>query len=117
MGQVLFVLSNIFAATVAYVAADLTMKDREPWRRALATIAGFPIVVLVVILSLGNVGHLSAGSTVLMVGVMASAAIGIRRCAANRPRINTTGGRINSAHFADAAYGSCYLSARMDWRA
>jgi hypothetical protein len=86
MGPVFFVLSNVFAATCAYVTADMTMKDREPWRRALATTAGFPIVVLFVVLSLGNVGHLSAGSIVLMVGVMASAAMGVRWYAAKNMR-------------------------------
>jgi hypothetical protein len=78
MSQALFVLSNTLAAAIAYLAADMAMAGREPWRRALAAVAGFPVVVLVVVLILGSVGHLSAGSTVLMVGVAAAAMTAVR---------------------------------------
>ena len=78
MGQVDFVCANIFAAIVAWVAADITMKYREPWRRALATLAGFPIIVSVVVILLGSVGRLSALSATLLVGTVASTVLTIR---------------------------------------
>jgi len=77
MGQTLFVLSNLFAATISFLVADMTMRGREPWRQALASIVGFPVVVLAIILFLGTVGHLSAGTAVLLAGVVAVGMIGV----------------------------------------
>ena len=78
MGQTFFVLSNLFAATISFLVADMTMRGREPWRQALASIAGFPVVVLAMVLFLGTAGHLSAGTAVLLTGVVAVGMIGVR---------------------------------------
>jgi hypothetical protein len=86
MNAVHFVLSNIFASVAAVLIADAAMKNREPWRRALAAIAGFPIIVLATVLSLGATGLLSAGTATLMVGALAGAAAAARWRFARRGR-------------------------------
>src|SRR5262245_22170500 len=84
MNAVHFVLSNLLASVAAAVIADAAMRNREPWRRALAAVAGFPIVVLATVLPLGATGLLSADRATFVVAVMACAAGAVRWWLARR---------------------------------
>jgi hypothetical protein len=68
-----FVLGNLLALSISFACADLFFRDREVWRRALAAVAGYPIVILFVILSLGTLRQLSAWVAVGILAVVAGA--------------------------------------------
>ncbi len=67
----LFVLANASALLAALAAAGVAMSGREPWRRALAALAGFPVVVVLVSLLLGALGRLSAPWAVAATAILA----------------------------------------------
>jgi len=71
LDRVLFVLGNLFAFFVAASVAHLAFRGREPWRQALATLAGFPVLILAVFFVLGHAGKLSAGATVMLLALVA----------------------------------------------
>ena len=76
LASVLFVVNNLLAATVSVCAADLAMSGREPWRRILAYVAGFPAVAVGVMLLLGALGQLTAPAvTTLLAPAAAGMAI------------------------------------------
>ena len=74
MGFVYFVLSNTSAAFISAAVAWTALRDREPWRRALAAVAGFPVVVVLVLLVLGTLGMLTpawaTATTVALAGAV-----------------------------------------------
>ena len=69
MAEAFFVVNNVLAVLVAVFAADIFMKGRESWQRVLAVVAGFVLVVLFVVLSLGLIGRLSAISAAILLGI------------------------------------------------
>ncbi len=42
-----FIVNNLLAVLVAWQGMSLILRNREPWRRALAVVAGYPVVVAV----------------------------------------------------------------------
>ena len=70
LGQLLFVIGNALAVYIAIIAANITMQEREPWRRTLAIVSGFSITVLITLLILGIAGQLTAVSAVLFLSIV-----------------------------------------------
>lgn len=72
MGYVLFVVNNLLAMAIAFVAADTFFGGEDRWRKMLAAVGGFAIVILFVVLALGACGKLTACwvAAVLSVGVV-----------------------------------------------
>jgi hypothetical protein len=73
MKHALFVIASFSAFWIALAAANIFLAGREPWRRALAAVAGFPLVTLALVLILGSAGKLSADVAVPAVAVIAAA--------------------------------------------
>ncbi len=55
-----FVLANALLLFASASAGRLAMAGREPWRRALATVSAYPVLVTVVMLAIGSAGLLTA---------------------------------------------------------
>lgn len=55
------------------------MGEREPWRRILAAISGFPITVLITLLILGITGRLTAVSAVLFLCIVSVSLFALQR--------------------------------------
>lgn len=70
MGEVFFVVSNFLAVLVSVFAAEMFMSGRGPWRRLLAIVGGFGVVVMGVVLILGSAGTLWAGAAVVLLGII-----------------------------------------------
>ncbi len=66
MPSLLFVLANLLAVAASLCAAALLFQKREPYRRFLAAMAGFPILVYAVQMVLGNLGLLGIGPAILL---------------------------------------------------
>lgn len=60
MGYVLFVVNNLLAIAIAYVAADACFYGEDRRRKILATVGGFAIVILFVVLALGACAKFTA---------------------------------------------------------
>ena len=71
MFSLLFVLANLLAVVASLCAAELFFQKREPHRRFLAAVAGFPIVVYAVQMVLGNLGLLRIGPAILLLLALA----------------------------------------------
>jgi hypothetical protein len=59
---IIFVVNNMLAVAVSVSFSRLAMQRREIWRQLLATVASFPLIVLIGTLLLGSVGHLDAAN-------------------------------------------------------
>ncbi len=66
MPSLLFLLANLLAVGASLGAAELLFPKREPQRRFLAAVVGFPIVVYAVQIVLGNLGLLRIGPAILV---------------------------------------------------
>jgi hypothetical protein len=78
----LLVLDNALAMAVAVLVAGRLFPRGEPWRRALAVAAGFPVIVVLTLLLLGTTGLLSAAAAAV---VLALAAGGLLLTPRSRP--------------------------------
>lgn len=100
MGELIFVVNNLLAVLVAFLAAEVFMKGREAWRRVLAVTAGFPVIVVSVVLILGSVGKLTAVSAMVLLGATASV-LGIARW-----RCRSKAGQIAHETLTKSEYGT-----------
>lgn len=57
----------------------MLMEEREPWRRVLASLAGYPVVILIVVFLLGTLGYLTAVSVALLLGFIALPVVYVKR--------------------------------------
>jgi hypothetical protein len=57
---ILFVACNGLAATASRLAAGIAFRDSDRWRRSLATLVGFPLLIVPLLLALGSIGQFTA---------------------------------------------------------
>ena len=70
----LFIVGNLLALGVSAQTAELLVREREPWRRLLVTLAGFPVAILLTVRVLGVVGALTGAWAV---GLLAAVFAGL----------------------------------------
>jgi len=75
MGTILFIANNVLTCMASLFFADLFMRDRGPRRRILAALAGFPIVILMILLFLGSVGLLTSSGLTITSAIVAVIAL------------------------------------------
>jgi len=74
MGAALFIIGNLAAVAVAWLISGVLFGGDLRWRRWLAALALYPVVILLVVLGLGTFGKLSAVTAVAaMVGLAVAA--------------------------------------------
>jgi len=78
MEQVLFVVNNSLVILIATMVSEMTMRDREPWRRRLALLSLCPVIILFTVLLLGCIGQLRAGPAAFLLAV-AAVAVAVRQ--------------------------------------
>ena len=73
--MVSFIVGCVSALVVSAVVADALTPRRDPWLRALGVVAGFPIVILVTVMTLGITGLLRADVAAGLLAAEAVAAV------------------------------------------
>jgi hypothetical protein len=87
MHSLLFILGNLFAAISSVSIASAALRGRETWRRVLAALVCFPVIITGIVLALGAAEALTAANAVIAAGAAAAVALLAARISAARRNV------------------------------